>query len=140
VDIPNASVIMIDGANRFGLAQLHQFRGRVGRGGHDSYCILVCDSPLEEARERLQALEQTTDGFKLAEIDWKIRGPGDLIGTRQSGGSQLQLIEEMRPELVELAQRESRTIFEDDPVLENEEHRLLAARIRSLQDARSDVS
>ncbi|MFN8564292.1 MAG: ATP-dependent DNA helicase RecG [Anaerolineae bacterium] len=75
VDIPNASIIVIDGANRFGLAQLHQFRGRVGRGGHASYCLLVCDTELEEARERLTALEQTNDGFKLAEIDWKLRGP-----------------------------------------------------------------
>ncbi|MCC6802764.1 MAG: ATP-dependent DNA helicase RecG, partial [Anaerolineae bacterium] len=114
VDIPNASIIVIDGANRFGLAQLHQFRGRVGRGGHASYCLLVCDTPLEEARERLLALEQTNDGFKLAEIDWKLRGPGDLIGTKQSGQAELKLLEQMKPELVELAQREARTIFEDD--------------------------
>src|SRR5690606_27956601 len=115
VDIPNASIIVIDGANRFGLAQLHQFRGRVGRGGFASYCLLVCDTPVPEARERLLALEQTNDGFKLAEIDWKLRGPGDLIGTRQSGQAGLALVEEMRPELVELAQREARTIYEDDP-------------------------
>ena len=140
VDIPNASVIVIDGANRFGLAQLHQFRGRVGRGGHASYCLLVCDSPLPEARQRLEALEATADGFKLAEIDWQLRGPGDLIGTRQSGVSQLRLVEAMKPELVELAQREAKTIFEDDPLLEKDEYRLLAERIQSLQDARSDVS
>ncbi len=140
VDIPNASIIVIDGANRFGLAQLHQFRGRVGRGGHASYCLLVCDSLLPEARERLMALEQTNDGFKLAEIDWKLRGPGDLIGTRQSGQAELKLLEQMKPELVELAQREAKTIFEDDPELTLPDHRLLAERIKQLQDARSDVS
>ncbi|MEO8398155.1 MAG: ATP-dependent DNA helicase RecG, partial [Chloroflexota bacterium] len=112
VDIPNASIIVIDGANRFGLAQLHQFRGRVGRGGFASYCLLVCDSLLPEARDRLVALEQTNDGFKLAEIDWQLRGPGDLIGTRQSGQADLKLLEQMKPELVELAQREAKTIFE----------------------------
>jgi ATP-dependent DNA helicase RecG len=140
VDIPNASVILIDGANRFGLAQLHQFRGRVGRGGHASYCLLVCDSDLPEARERLTALEMFSDGFKLAEIDWKLRGAGDLIGTRQSGQSALQLMDDMSPELVELAQRESRTIFEEDPDLHHEPHRLLAQRVNMLRDDRSDLS
>ncbi|HVU09691.1 MAG TPA: ATP-dependent DNA helicase RecG, partial [Phototrophicaceae bacterium] len=140
VDIPNASIIVIDGANRFGLAQLHQFRGRVGRGGHASYCLLVCDSLLPEARDRLMALEQTNDGFKLAEIDWQLRGPGDLIGTRQSGQAELKLLEQMKPELVELAQREAKTIFEDDPELTLPEHRLLKERIDQLTNARSDVS
>jgi ATP-dependent DNA helicase RecG len=140
VDIPNASIIVIDGANRFGLASLHQFRGRVGRGGHASYCLLVCDTPLTEARDRLLALEQTNDGFKLAEIDWQLRGPGDLIGTRQSGQAGLKLLEQMKPDLVELAQREAKTIFEDDPELTTPEHRLIAERIQQLQDARTDVS
>jgi ATP-dependent DNA helicase RecG len=140
VDIPNASVIMIDGANRFGLAGLHQFRGRVGRGGHASYCILVCDSDLKEARERLTALEMFSDGFKLAEIDWKLRGAGDLIGTRQSGQSTLQLMEDMSPDLVEIAQRESRTIFEEDAALTQDQHRLIAHRVGLLNDDRSDIS
>jgi ATP-dependent DNA helicase RecG len=140
VDIPNASIIMIDGANRFGLAQLHQFRGRVGRGGHASFCLLVCDSDLKEARERLTALEMFDDGFKLAEIDWKLRGAGDLIGTRQSGHTTLQLLEDMSPDLVELAQREARTIFEEDPGLTLEQHRLIAHRVGLLTDERSDIS
>ncbi|MBK9750715.1 MAG: ATP-dependent DNA helicase RecG [Chloroflexi bacterium] len=140
VDIPNASVMLIEGANRFGLAQLHQFRGRVGRGGFESFCLLLCDTTLQDARDRLHALELTNDGFKLAEIDMQLRGAGDLINTRQSGKSMLQLVEDMRPELVELAQREARTLFEDDPTLEKDEHRLLAERIRMLQDERSDIS
>ena len=140
VDIPNASVIVIDGANRFGLAQLHQFRGRVGRGGHASYCLLVCDSSVTDARERLQALEMTNDGFKLAEIDWQLRGPGDLVGTRQSGSGLLQLVDDMKPELVELAQREARTLYEEDPELQREDNALLRARVHAAQDARSDHS
>jgi len=140
VDIPNASVIVIDGANRFGLAQLHQFRGRVGRGGHASYCLLVCDSTVTDARQRLEALEMTNDGFKLAEIDWQLRGPGDLVGTRQSGGGLLQLIEDMKPELVELAQREAKTLYEEDPELARDENALLRVRVHAAQDDRSDQS
>jgi ATP-dependent DNA helicase RecG len=140
VDVPNASVMMIEDANRFGLAQLHQFRGRVGRGQHASYCLLICETDDPTARERLTALESTNDGFKLAEFDWKLRGAGDLIGTRQSGQNTLQLMEDMSPELVELAQREARTIFTEDPDLRLDDHRLLGQRINTLRDLRSDVS
>ncbi len=140
VDIPNASVMVIEGANRFGLAQLHQFRGRVGRGEHASYCLLIPDSNAPEARERLLALESITDGFRLAEMDWQLRGPGDLLGTRQSGGGLLRLAEFISPELVELGQREARTIYEEDPELTQGQHRLLAERVRLLQNERSDVS
>jgi ATP-dependent DNA helicase RecG len=122
LDVPNASVILIEGANRFGLAQLHQFRGRVGRGEHKSFCLLIPDNLTEESEERLKALEKTDDGFQLAEMDWKLRGAGDLLGTRQSGQQAFQLAEEMTPELVSLAQQEARTIFEEDPYLEQEEH------------------
>ncbi len=140
VDVPNASVIVIEGANRFGLAQLHQFRGRVGRGEHASYCLLIPDSDTPEARERLQAMEETNDGFKLAELDWKLRGAGDLVGTRQSGQSALQLAEVMTPQLVEMAQREARTIYEEDPDLSQPQHHLLAQRVNMLHNNRSDVS
>lgn len=140
VDIPNASVIVINGANRFGLASLHQFRGRVGRGGLESFCFLVSDSDQALAQNRLRALEQTNDGFKLAEIDWKLRGPGDLVGTRQSGQPVFQMMEAMTPELVELAQREARTIYEEDITLSQPQHRLLAQRVKMLRDERSDLS
>jgi ATP-dependent DNA helicase RecG len=140
VDIPNASLMIIEGANRFGLSQLHQFRGRVGRGEHTSYCLLVSDSNTPESHERLQAMESTTDGFKLAEIDWKMRGAGDLVGTRQSGHHKLQLLEEMTPQLVELAQRESRTIYAEDPDLSKPEHALLAQQVTILHNPDSDVS
>ncbi len=160
VDIPNASVIVIDGANRFGLAQLHQFRGRVGRGKHVSYCFLVPDDVTPETEERLdkitledidnreypeserrlKALELSTDGFKLAEIDWKLRGPGDLVGTRQSGKPLLKMAEYITPDLVTLAQREARTVYEEDPYLEQAEHQLLKERVVMLFDERSDLS
>jgi ATP-dependent DNA helicase RecG len=140
VDIPNASVIIIEGANRFGLAQLHQFRGRVGRGQFASYCLLIPDNNTPEAEERLKAMESTNDGFKLAEIDWKLRGAGDLVGTRQSGRNTLQIMEAMTPQLVELAQREARTIYEEDPYLDQEQHRLLSQRVDMLYNEDSDVS
>jgi len=141
VDVPNASVIVIEGANRFGLAQLHQFRGRVGRGAHQSFCLLIPDNLTPEATERLHALEKTEDGFQLAEMDWKLRGAGDLLGTRQSGTRVLQLAEEITPDLVALAQKEARTIYLEDPYLTQEQNQLLAERVK-LQQVREggDVS
>ena len=140
VDVPNASVMVIEGANRFGLAQLHQFRGRVGRGEHPSHCLLIPDSREPAARERLEALEQHGDGFSLAELDWKMRGSGDLAGTRQSGGSLLQMAEFMTPQLVEMARREARTLALEDPALALPQHELLSFRVNRLRDRRSDVS
>lgn len=140
VDVPNASVMVIEGANRFGLAQLHQFRGRVGRGEHASTCLLIPDRDEPAARERLEALTRINDGFRLAELDWEMRGPGDLAGTRQSGGSLSQLAALISPRLVTLAQREARTIHLEDPELTLPQHELLARRVSRLRDARSDVS
>lgn len=140
VNIPNASVIMIEGANRFGLAQLHQFRGRVGRGQFKSFCLLIPDNDTPESRERLAGLEATDDGFRLAELDWQQRGAGDLLGTRQSGGTVLQLAENMSPELVALAQQEARTIYADDPYLQLPDHALLAQRVQMLHNEDGDIS
>ncbi len=140
VNVPNATVMMIEGADRFGLSQLHQFRGRVGRGEHASYCLLLSDTNLEEAQQRLAIMESTNDGFKLAEMDWKLRGAGDLVGTRQSGGSTIDMMREITPHLVELAQREARTIYAEDPDLAQEQHRLLAQRVSQLHNERTDLS
>jgi ATP-dependent DNA helicase RecG len=140
VDIPNATVMLIEDANRFGLSQLHQFRGRVGRGTNTSYCLLVCESPVAEAKQRLMAMERFSDGFKLAQIDWELRGAGDLVGTRQSGSFAEGLLDDMTPDLVETAQHEARAIYAEDPDLTQPEHRTLAQRVAMLRDARSDVS
>ncbi len=140
IDVPNASVILIENADRFGLAQLHQFRGRVGRAEHKSFCLLVASTLSDEGERRLAAMEETTDGFRLAEIDWAMRGPGDLIGVRQSGSSQFRLTEVMNPQMVELAQREARTVYAEDPHLTHPEHALIAERVRVADDRRADVS
>jgi len=85
VDVPNATIMLVENAEQFGLAQLHQLRGRIGRGAHESYCVLVAAAKTPEARRRLSVLAQTTDGFRIAEEDLKLRGPGELLGQQQSG-------------------------------------------------------
>jgi ATP-dependent DNA helicase RecG len=85
VDVPNATVMVVANAERFGLAQLHQLRGRIGRGAHQSHCVLVADLSEPDARQRLEVLEQTADGFHVAEADLQLRGPGELLGQTQSG-------------------------------------------------------
>ena len=85
VDVRNATVMLVENAEAFGLAQLHQLRGRIGRGAHESYCILISDALKPESRERLKILEETADGFRIAEADLQLRGPGELLGQRQSG-------------------------------------------------------
>jgi ATP-dependent DNA helicase RecG len=90
VDVPNATVMLIENAEHFGLAQLHQLRGRIGRGAHESFCILISDAQHPEAQARLKILEETSDGFKIAEADLKLRGPGELLGQEQSGSMRLR--------------------------------------------------
>jgi ATP-dependent DNA helicase RecG len=127
VDIPNATVMLIEGANRFGLSQLHQFRGRVGRGQAQAYCLLIPDTEDAVENERLSVMSETNDGFILAERDLQQRGPGDFLGTRQSGfDQQLRLASLGDIRLIEKAQRSARNIFEQDPDLRLPEHRALA--------------
>ncbi|NTW44588.1 MAG: hypothetical protein HGB14_09205 [Anaerolineaceae bacterium] len=125
VDVPNASIMMIEGANRFGLAQLHQLRGRVGRGSDQAYCFLIPENDDSLENERLKALENSNDGFELAEIDLKQRGPGDFLGQRQSGFKDLQLMNIMNVELIENARFFAQKIFEDDPNLEKGENQAM---------------
>jgi ATP-dependent DNA helicase RecG len=125
VDIPNATIMLIEGANRFGLAQLHQFRGRVGRSSEQSYCILIPETRDAAENERLLAMESTNDGFKLAEYDLQQRGPGEFLGTRQSGYTDLRLANLTDIHLIEKARRYARQVFENDPNLEAPEHQLL---------------
>jgi len=134
VDVPNATVMLIEGADRFGLAQLHQFRGRVGRGAEQSYCLLLADEPSEEARQRLELMERTTDGFRLAEADLEMRGPGQFFGTRQSGVAGLKVAKLTDAKLIELTRAEAERMLEEDPGLTHIEHRALNVKVRSMLD------
>jgi len=117
IDVPNATVILIEGANRFGISQLHQLRGRVGRGEHQGYCILVAESLTPEAQQRLEAVERLNDGFALAEEDLRIRGPGDFFGTRQSGLPQLRVATLADGDILALARRQAAALLRRDPQL-----------------------
>ena len=127
----NATVMLIEGAERFGLAQLHQFRGRVGRGAHQSYCLLLSDSASGEARQRLALVEANADGFALAEADLRLRGPGEFFGTRQSGPfSLLRAASLADVELLETARAEAIALLDADPELEQHpELRAAAGRL-----------
>jgi ATP-dependent DNA helicase RecG len=130
VDVPNATVMVIEHAERFGLAQLHQLRGRVGRGAHQSYCVLVASGWSDSSRERLGAMMRHTSGFDIAEEDLRIRGPGEFLGTRQSGLPELTVGNIIRDaKILEAARREASGIIEVDPGLERPEHSALSRRL-----------
>ncbi|MGB0165992.1 MAG: ATP-dependent DNA helicase RecG [Luteibaculum sp.] len=132
VDVPNASVMVIESAERFGLAQLHQLRGRVGRGASQSYCILMSSNKLSvEARKRLSTMVETQDGFKIAEVDMELRGTGEIMGTRQSGDSDLKLADLVYDaNMLSVARQEAKEILEKDPNLELEEHKILKEQLK----------
>jgi ATP-dependent DNA helicase RecG len=142
VDIPNATVMLIEGANRFGLAQLHQFRGRVGRGEAKSYCLLIPDSEDRAENERLSAMVETNDGFVLAERDLSQRGPGEFLGTRQSGYSGgLQMANLTNVPLIEKARDQAQAIFQADPELSLPEHSELFSTMRRFWgEGKGDIS
>ncbi len=140
IDVPNASVILIEGADRFGLAQLHQFRGRVGRGDHQSYCLLLADSPSEEARRRLSVMEQTSDGFRLAQIDLEMRGPGEFLGTRQSGLPEMPLLDLLDTRLLHEVREAAEALLAEDPDLSREAHRPLARQVADFWQRKGELS
>ena len=130
VDVPNATVMMIENAERFGLAQLHQLRGRVGRGTEQSYCIMINTSDSEKAAERLEILNTSNDGFHIAEEDLRLRGPGDIFGARQSGELLFHLADIYADaEILKQARKAVTEILAEDPQLESEEHGTLRARL-----------
>jgi ATP-dependent DNA helicase RecG len=141
IDIPNATVMLIEGANRFGLSQLHQFRGRVGRGAAQSYCILVADDPGADARSRLEAMVETQDGFVLAQKDLELRGPGEFFGTRQSGLPDLKVAQLGDVRTLETARRAAEIVLARDPDLAGTENAALRERLHGFwQDGSGDVS
>ncbi|MDD3862070.1 MAG: ATP-dependent DNA helicase RecG, partial [Candidatus Gracilibacteria bacterium] len=132
IDIPNATIMLIEGSERFGLSQLHQFRGRVGRGEHQSYCFLFTGTSSEESQTRLKSMEKHNSGFKLAEIDLQLRGPGEIYGVRQSGIPDLKMASLTDFETIEKARKAASKIIDKDPLLKN--YDLLAAKISELDE------
>jgi ATP-dependent DNA helicase RecG len=130
VDVPQATRIVIENADRFGLAQLHQLRGRVGRGDTPGRCVLIADPTTEEGRRRIEAMVDTTDGFRIAERDLEIRGPGELFGAKQSGIPPFRVAQLPRDmELLALARRDAQAWIDADPLLSSPEHALLRKRM-----------
>lgn len=130
VNVPNATVMMIENAERFGLAQLHQLRGRVGRGKYQSYCIMVNGSDQDGTQERLDILNRSNDGFYIASEDLKLRGPGDIFGLRQSGDMEFRLADVFTDaNLLKKVSEEVNRLLDQDPELEAEEHLLLKSRL-----------
>jgi ATP-dependent DNA helicase RecG len=141
VDVPNASVMVIEDANRFGLSQLHQLRGRVGRGAHQSFCILIADAKTEEAQKRLEIMTQTNDGFKIAEEDLRLRGPGELAGTRQSGNLDLRIADLVQDgKMLEIARQAALQLLEQDPQLQATEHQLLLQKALHLSTEKALIT
>ncbi|MBS1709959.1 MAG: ATP-dependent DNA helicase RecG [Armatimonadetes bacterium] len=132
VDVPNASAMVVEDANRFGLAQLHQLRGRVGRGSTQSFCVLVADAKTPDVQKRMEVLRDTTDGFVIAEEDLKIRGPGDLAGTRQSGEIEFKIASLVDDgHMLEEARRAAIALLDADSALQQPGHALILERVRA---------
>jgi ATP-dependent DNA helicase RecG len=135
VDVPNASVMVIESAERFGLSQLHQLRGRVGRGAEQSYCILMSDYKLSnDSRVRLDTLVRTNDGFEIAETDLRLRGPGDLMGTQQSGALDLLIADLGKDQaILQQARQAAISLLEDDPELKKSDNAVIRQQIDSMK-------
>jgi ATP-dependent DNA helicase RecG len=143
VDVPNASVMVIESAERFGLSQLHQLRGRVGRGAEQSYCILMSSYKISnESRKRLATMVRTNDGFEIAEVDMKLRGPGDLEGTQQSGiGFDLKIANLGKDgEILKLARDVASEVLSGDSFLQKEENRVLLENLKATKQTEFDWS
>ena len=140
VDVPNANTMVVENAERFGLSQLHQLRGRVGRGSAKSYCILMSDNQNDETKQRLKVMTKTNDGFKISEEDLRLRGPGDFFGSRQHGLPAMKVADlscDMR--LLDEAQTAAKQLLALDPALEQAEHASLHRRIDELFELNAEA-
>ncbi len=135
VDVPNASVMIIENAERFGLSQLHQLRGRVGRGAEQSYCVLMTDFKISaDSRVRIDTMVKTNNGFEISETDLKIRGPGDLMGTQQSGALDLLIADLGRDgAILQDAREAASAVLQDDPELQKSENREIKTQIDAMR-------
>ena len=143
IDVPNATTIVIEGAERFGLSQLHQFRGRVGRSDLQGYCLLFSsdEEPNPEAQNRLRAMERTTDGFELAEVDLEMRGEGEAWGMAQSGGNgMLRVARVTDRDLLDDARELARRILARDPFLQRPEHRGVAVSAKPFLETATEAN
>ena len=142
VNVPNASVMIIESAERFGLSQLHQLRGRVGRGAEQSFCILMTGNKLStDSKTRMETMVRTNDGFEISEADLKLRGPGDIMGTQQSGILNLKLADLAKDgQIVTLAREKARELLEKDPVFKDGQHQKIANQLRSILKAKPNWS
>ena len=133
VNVPNASIMVIENAERFGLSQLHQLRGRVGRGSEKSYCILMSGNKLSnDGKTRLQTMVNTSNGFEISEIDLQLRGPGDITCTRQSGAIDLMIADLAKDgEILKVARETAQKILEEDPNLEKPGYQMIREQVRS---------
>ena len=134
VDIPNANVMVIESAERFGLSQLHQLRGRVGRGNEQSFCILMKGKKISnDAKLRLETMAKTSDGFEIAEVDLKIRGPGDIAGTQQSGIIRLKIADLVKDqEILQIARNYARILIQNDPNLNHEDNKNIKSELNKI--------
>ena len=140
VDIPNAALMIVENADRFGLSQLHQLRGRVGRGSHKSYCVLFSDAKTDTAQSRLKIMTETNDGFVISQEDLRLRGPGDFFGSRQHGLPEMHVADlsaDMR--VLKQAQQEAQAVLAEDPTLSRPENKPLRDRIDELFGKRQTV-
>ncbi len=143
VDVPNASIMIIESAERFGLSQLHQLRGRVGRGAEQSYCLLMSSYKISnESRKRLETMVRTNDGFEISEVDLQLRGPGDLEGTQQSGlGIQLNIANLGKDgEILRIARNIASDVLDDDPRLDKNKNQLLLYHLQRMKNTEFDWS
>jgi ATP-dependent DNA helicase RecG len=139
VNVPNASVMVIESAERFGLSQLHQLRGRVGRGAEQSYCILMTDYKLsEDSKTRMETMVRTNDGFEIAEVDLKLRGPGDIMGKQQSGVLNLQIADLVKDrDILQVARHIAVRLLKEDPSMNLPEHAKLKAVFMEISKKKS---